>query len=283
MSIDFSNVYPMPKSRAEKELEQHDDYDKFASNATEFPLLKPPSNIESPMTFCQDMEKSGKAPGLMDFRHGTTTLAFAFKGGVIVAVDSRASQGTYISSQSVRKIIEINPFLLGTMAGGAADCMFWERYLNKLCRLYELENDERIPVKGAATQLANIFSSYRGYGLSAGTMVCGWDKTGPHIFYVDNDASCIEGNLFSVGSGSLYAYGVLDAEYNYDLETPQAIELGRRAIFQATHRDGASGGVVRVYHIKENGWEIIEDGQDVNELYYKYEKEEHNNPTGQAL
>lgn len=28
--------------------------------------------------------------------HGTTTLAFIFQGGVIVAVDSRASMGSYI-------------------------------------------------------------------------------------------------------------------------------------------------------------------------------------------
>ena len=28
--------------------------------------------------------------------HGTTTLGFMFQGGIIVAVDSRASQGTYI-------------------------------------------------------------------------------------------------------------------------------------------------------------------------------------------
>lgn len=32
-------------------------------------------------------------------------------------------------SQSVKKVIEINQFLLGTMAGGAADCQFWERNL----------------------------------------------------------------------------------------------------------------------------------------------------------
>jgi 20S proteasome alpha/beta subunit len=29
----------------------------------------------------------------------------------------------------VKKVIEINPYLLGTMAGGAADCSFWERNL----------------------------------------------------------------------------------------------------------------------------------------------------------
>lgn len=30
--------------------------------------------------------------------HGTTTLAFRFKGGIIVAVDSRATAGSYIGT-----------------------------------------------------------------------------------------------------------------------------------------------------------------------------------------
>ena len=40
----------------------------------------------------------------------------------------------YIASGTVQKVIEINPFLLGTMAGGAADCSFWERNLGMQCR-----------------------------------------------------------------------------------------------------------------------------------------------------
>jgi hypothetical protein len=59
---------------------------------------------------------------------------------VIVAVDSRATMGSYIGSQHVKKIIEINPQLLGTMAGGAADCSYWERELGRQCRLYELRH-----------------------------------------------------------------------------------------------------------------------------------------------
>lgn len=42
-------------------------------------------------------------------------------------------------------------------------------------------------------------------------MVCGWDKTGPGLFYVDSDGTRLSNHLFSVGSGSTYAYGVLDA------------------------------------------------------------------------
>ena len=40
----------------------------------------------------------------------------------------------YSASQTVKKVIEINPYLLGTMAGGAADCSYWERVLAKECR-----------------------------------------------------------------------------------------------------------------------------------------------------
>ena len=50
--------------------------------------------------------------------------------------------------------------------------------------------------------------------------------------------------MFSVGSGSTYAYGVLDSEYREDLTVEEAQELGKRAIYHATHRDAYSGGVV---------------------------------------
>ena len=68
----------------------------------------------------------------------------------------------YIGSGSVRKIIPINRYLLGTMAGGAADCTYWERVLSKQCRLYELRNRERISVAAASKLLSNIAYNYKG-------------------------------------------------------------------------------------------------------------------------
>ena len=52
------------------------------------------------------------------------------------------------------------------MAGGAADCMFWERELGRQCRLFELRNRERISVAAASKLLANMVYEYRGMGLS---------------------------------------------------------------------------------------------------------------------
>jgi 20S proteasome subunit beta 5 len=82
--------------------------------------------------------------------HGTTTLAFRFQGGIIVATDSRATAGNWIASQTVKKVIPVSrlsrgddkkqdapvPGLLGTMAGGAADCQYWLRYLSQQCTLH---------------------------------------------------------------------------------------------------------------------------------------------------
>ncbi|KAK1749000.1 proteasome subunit beta type-5 [Skeletonema marinoi] len=132
------------------------------------------------------------------FAKGTTTLAFKFDGGIIVSVDSRSTMGAYIASGTVKKVIEINPFLLGTMAGGAADCSFWERNLGMQCRMYELRNKKRITVAAASKLLANTMSSYRGYGLSMGTMITGWDETGPQLYYVDDDGTRLHGRYFSV-------------------------------------------------------------------------------------
>lgn len=219
------------------------------------------------------------------------------------------------ASQTVKKVIEINPFLLGTMAGGAADCQFWQRNLGQQarlllacdvlppgaaraagdaraaclqCRLYELNNGRRISVCAASKLLANTMFSYKGYGLSMarparsrprsraslsrqgrcgrrpsahsqhlrarchliavgrldsarrrraphsclsgrqGTMIAGWDPEGPGLYYVDSDGQRTKGQVFSVGSGSLYAYGVLDSGYKWCARRPLGrLHLGR--------------------------------------------------------
>jgi len=230
-----------------------------------------PSDLETQSCINHAMT-SGENNVKIHFDHGTTTLAFKYKGGVIVAVDSRATAGPSIESQTVKKVIEINPYLLGTMAGGAADCMFWERVLARQCRVYELRNKERISVAAASKLLANIVYDYKGMGLSMGTMIIGWDKKGPGLYYVDNDGERLKGNLFSVGSGSVYAYGILDSDYKWDLSEEDARELGKRAIYHATHRDAYSGGVVNLYHMKETGWVKVSQ-TDVKELHYKYQAE----------
>uniref|UniRef100_A0A8D1JLZ4 Proteasome 20S subunit beta 8 n=2 Tax=Sus scrofa TaxID=9823 RepID=A0A8D1JLZ4_PIG len=168
-----------------------------------------------------------KVPRQIEMAHGTTTLAFKFQHGVIVAVDSRASAGSYIA---------LTPSVL---------------------------------VSAASKLLSNMMYQYRGMGLSMGSMICGWDKKGPGLYYVDENGTRLSGNMFSTGSGNTYAYGVMDSGHRYDLSIEEAYDLGRRAIVHATHRDSYSGGVVNMYHMKEDGWVKVES-TDVSDLMHQY-------------
>ena len=180
------------------------------------------------------------------------------------------------------KVLPVNPYILGTMAGGAADCQYWLNVLWQECRMWELRyvlfvclfawwlwfckflscvaypplsrlsprrNKQKVTVQIASKMLADITYQYKRYGLSIGSMVMGWDKFGPSLYMVDDQGTRVKSHLFSVGSGSIYAYGLLDAEYKFDLSTEEALSLGKRAIMHAVHRDAASGGYIQVYHV----------------------------------
>uniref|UniRef100_A0A8C3UZH2 Proteasome subunit beta type-5 n=2 Tax=Catharus ustulatus TaxID=91951 RepID=A0A8C3UZH2_CATUS len=215
------------------------------------------------------VEAAPEGPGFQ-MLHGTTTLAFKSPAGVTVAVDSRATAGSYIASQSVLKVLPINARILGTMAGGAADCSFWQRLVARQCRVQELRNKEPVSVAAASKLLANLVYQYKGMGLSLGTMVCGWDKRGPALYYVDSEGQRVAGRAFAVGSGSSYAYGVLDRGLAGAAATAEAAcALARRAIYQAARRDAYSGGRVRVFHVGPQGWRE-ESADDVAALQERY-------------
>jgi 20S proteasome subunit beta 5 len=101
---------------------------------------------------------------------------------------------------------------------------------------------------------------------------------GPCLYYIDNDANCINGEYFCVGSGSSLAYAVLDSSLNhksnhdnnnhidssedsncmYSSSLESVIHVAIRAIRQATHRDAYSGGYINVLIINSTGIHHIE-------------------------
>jgi 20S proteasome subunit beta 5 len=196
----------------------------------------------------------------LEFAHGTTTLSFLFQGGIIVAVDSRASLGSFVGSKTVQKVLPVSSHVLGTMAGGAADCQFWIRKVKAEALLHELvEDGKRMSVARVSRILSNYLYNARGYDLSVGTMIAGWDSKGPQIFYVDSTGTRIKGDLFAVGSGSTFALSILDTQMKrHDLSVDEAIQLGIKAIRHATFRDAYSGGFINVFLITPiEGWKKV--------------------------
>ena len=192
----------------------------------------------------------------IEFAHGTTTLSFIFKGGIVAAVDSRASIGNFVGSKTTQKVLPVSRNILGTMAGGAADCSFWIRFLRSDAKMHELLHEGRgISVARASRILSNVLYQNRGLDLSVGTMIMGYNpRDGFSIFYVDNTGVRIEGDMFSVGSGSTFALGILDTEeHRFDMTEEVAVALGINTIRLPTLRDASSGGYIGVYLITRNG------------------------------
>lgn len=187
--------------------------------------------------------------------HGTTTLSFIFQGGLIIAVDSRASMGKYVGSSTTKKVFPITSHVMGTMAGGAADCSHYIRYTTRVMKLLEHRSQGHMPVKSIANLLAKTLREARGAQLSVGTMIGGYDLTlrKPQLFYVDNDGNCVQGDHFCVGSGSQLAYSVVDGKDFYHMSLSEAMDLAMMAIRFATYRDGYSGGYINLFHITKDG------------------------------
>lgn len=95
--------------------------------------------------------------------------------------------------------------------------------------------------------------------------------SGPSLCYVCSDGTRLRGTLFSVGSGSPYAYSILDQGVQWGLTVDEATSIAREAVYRATHRDAYSGNCVDIYHISSKGW-TRRSREDLKEEYYR-EKE----------
>ena len=223
------------------------------------------------------------APGAppLQVMHGTTTISFTFKDGIICAVDSRASMGNYVGSKTTQKVLPVSKTILGTMAGGAADCTYFLRWLRSKAALHELEYGVPMSVARASRLLSNALYENKQLQLSVGTMIMGFDhmigEEKGTIYYVDNTGLRVKGDLFAVGSGSTFAISILDTipkKERESMKEEDAVSFAISAIRHATYRDAYSGGYIGVYVIKPNEWKKVfsEDLAMASDFYRRNEK-----------
>ncbi|XP_057697745.1 proteasome subunit beta type-11-like isoform X2 [Corythoichthys intestinalis] len=227
-------------------------------------------NLPSAESFKENPSESDSVrhPPPFAMTHGTTTLAFTFQGGVLAAGDTRSSCNGLVASPDSHKVGPIHSHLVGTSSGTSADCTLWKRILARELRLYHLRHGRRVSTCGAAKLLWHMLLPFKGTELCVATTLCGWDTGGPGIFYVCSDGTRLRGTLFSVGSGSPYAYSVLDQAVEWGMTTEEAVQVAREAVYRATHRDAYSGNCVDIYHVTAAGW-TRRKREDLKEEYYR--------------
>ncbi len=187
---------------------------------------------------------------------GTTTVGVVCKDGVILGTDTRATMGNFVASKHAKKVYQITDNLAMTIAGGVAVAQRVVEILKVNASLYLLEKNRRMPVSSAARLVQSILFSNRSAGapLPLQAIIGGYDETGPHVYNLDPYGSLMEEIMVSTGSGSPYAYGVLEAQFKEDSTVDEMLSVVVRAVDSAMKRDVASGDSFDVAVINDEGF-----------------------------
>lgn len=203
----------------------------------------------------QDMEQLQKT--------GTTTLAIVVKDGIIVAADKRATAGNFIAVKNTEKVLKISDTLAITIAGLVSDAQLLSKLLKSELKLKDLRTNKASTTREAANLLAAMnYSNIRNFSAVPGIvgfLAAGYDITeGLTAWEIGIDGSINKVDDFvSDGSGSVFAYGVLESQYKKDMSIEEGVKLAVRCLDAAQRRDNATGNGFDVVKITTKGVERI--------------------------
>jgi len=122
-----------------------------------------------------------------------------------------------------------------------------------------------------------FYLRYQGY-ISAALVLGGVDVDGPHIYTVWPHGSTDHLPYATMGSGSLAAMAVFEAEYKDDMDEKEAVQLVNQAIQAGIWNDLGSGGNVDCMVITKKGAKMMRNMETLNdrtfhaEGFYKFPK-----------
>lgn len=176
---------------------------------------------------------------------GTTIVGCKFKGGVVIAADTRATAGSIVADKNCEKLHRLAPQIWCAGAGTAADTEMVTQLIASNLELHSLSQNRKPRVITALTMLKQHLFKYQGY-LGAYLIVAGVDPTGAHLLSVQAHGSTDVGEYQSLGSGSLAAMAVLETNWKPDMTKEEAMKLCANAIELGIWNDLGSGSNVDV-------------------------------------
>ena len=200
---------------------------------------------------------------------GTTTVGLTCKDGVVFASEQRATMGSLIAHKNTQKIFKIDNHIVATIAGSVGDAQNLMKYISAEVALYQLRNNIQMSIDSAATLTANTLHSARFAPYFVQTLLGGVDTKGPKIYSLDPSGGLIPDDFISTGSGSVFAYGVLEDRYSKDLTVDEGIDVAIRALKSAMERDTYSGNGILVSIVKTDGGYKELTKEEIQERYNK--------------
>jgi proteasome beta subunit len=189
-----------------------------------------------------------------EMKTGTTTVGLSTEDGVVMATDMRASAGRMVSSKDVQKVEQIHPRGALTIAGSVSAAQSLIRALRSETSLYEARRGKDMSMEALSTLTSNFLRS--GGFFIVSPLLGGVDEDGSHVYSLDPLGGMMEEEYAVSGSGSQYALGVLEQEYDAGLSVDEARSVAAHAIQSAVERDLASGNGINVAVVTEDGVDI---------------------------
>jgi proteasome beta subunit len=189
-----------------------------------------------------------------EMKTGTTTVGLSTENGVVMATDMRASAGRMVSSKDVQKVEQIHPTAALTIAGSVSAAQSLIRSLRSETSLYETRRSKDMSMEALSTLTSNFLRS--GAFFIVSPLLGGVDEDGAHVYSLDPLGGMMEEDYAVSGSGSQYALGVLEQEYDEGLTVDEARSVAAHAIQSAVERDLASGNGINVAVVTDEGVDI---------------------------
>jgi len=199
---------------------------------------------------------------------GTTIVGMIYKDGVVLGADTRATEGPIVCDKNCEKIHYIAPNIYCCGAGTSADTENTTGLVSSKLELHRLSTGRPSRVITALTMLKQFLFRYQGF-ISAALVLGGVDVTGPSLYTVYPQGSTDKLPYVTMGSGSLAAMAVFEAEYTPNLEREQAIQLVHKAVCSGIFNDLGSGGNVDITVITRDSTEILRNYDRPNPRRYR--------------
>jgi proteasome beta subunit len=190
---------------------------------------------------------TGASP-LGDLPHGTTIVAVACDGGLVMAGDRRATAGSMIAQRDIDKVYQADEFSAIGFAGVAGPGIELVRLFQVELEHYEKLEGHPLSLDGKANRLATLVRANLGaamQGLVVVPLFAGYDEdrdTGRIFSYDPSGGRYEEHRFHAIGSGSVFARGSLKKLYRDGLSASDAVLVCMEALYDAADDDSATGG-----------------------------------------
>jgi len=209
---------------------------------------------------------STKPPTAM--KSGTTICGVVCADAVVLAADTRATEGPIVADKNCQKLHYISKNVYCAGAGTAADLEHTTQLMEAQMELLRMAMNREPRVCTVVRRLSTMLFKYQGH-VGCALVLGGVDITGPHLYQIYPHGSTDHLPFTTMGSGSLCAMSILESEYKSGMTIPEGMALVQKAIRAGIFNDLGSGGNVDVCVITKDGGTIHRNIETPNPRKFK--------------